>query len=70
MKKEIYYWSPFIGRVATARSVVNSMLSLKRIRNNKFEVSLIDCFGEWNSFRSLLKKKKIKVFNLQKKNQF
>ena len=70
MKKEIYYWSPFIGRVATARSVVNSMLSLKRIRNNKFEVSLIDCFGEWNSFRSLLKKKKIKVFNLQKKINF
>ena len=33
MKKEVYYWSPFLGRVATIRSVVNSMIGLKRFKS-------------------------------------
>ena len=67
MKKEIYYWSPFIGRVATIRSVINSMIGLKRYYRKHYKINLINCYGEWNSFSSRLKKEKINILNLQKK---
>ena len=67
MKTEIYYWSPFIGRVATIRSVINSMIGLKKFQNSKFKIKLINCFGEWNSFRTRLNKESIDILNLQKK---
>ena len=67
MKKEIYYWSPFLGRIATIRSVVNSMIGLKRNYGKHYKINLINCYGEWNSFSSRLKKEKINVLNLQKK---
>ena len=67
MKKEIYYWSPFLGRVATIRSVVNSMIGLKRYNGKYYEINLINCYGEWNSFRTRLKREKIKILDLQKK---
>ena len=70
MKKEIYYWSPFIGRVATVRSVINSMIGLKRYRAKHFKISLINCYGEWNSFKPCLKKEKVSVIDIQKKINF
>ena len=66
MKKEVYYWSPFLGRVATIRSVVNSMVGLKRFNNKLYKINLINCYGEWNSFRPRLKQEKINVVNIQK----
>ena len=67
MKQEIYYWSPFIGRVATVRSVINSMIGLKRYYGKYYKIKLINCYGEWNSFASRLKKEKIDILNIQKK---
>ena len=67
MKKEIYYWSPFIGRVATVRSVVNSIIGFKRLKQNKLNLHLINCYGEWNNFRYQLKKEKVNIIDLQKK---
>ena len=67
MKKEIYYWSPFLGRVATIRSVINSMIGLKRYYGKNYKINLINCYGEWNSFFPRLKKEKINVLNMQKK---
>ena len=70
MKKEIYYWSPFLGRVATIRSVINSMIGLKRYKNKRYKISLINCYGEWNTFRSRLKQENINILDLQKKFNF
>ena len=67
MKKEIYYWSPFLGRIATVRSVINSMIGLKRYRGNQYKINLINCYGEWNSYRSRLKREHINILDLQKK---
>ena len=67
MKKEVYYWSPYLGRVATIRSVINSMIGLKRHNGNNYKLNLINCYGEWNSFRSRLKREKIGILDLQKK---
>ena len=67
MKKEIYYWSPFLGRIATVRSVINSMIGLKRYRGNQYKINLINCNGEWNSYKSRLKREHINILDLQKK---
>ena len=67
MKKEIYYWSPFFGKIATIKSVTNSMIGLKRYNKKNYKINLINCFGEWNIFKSRLKREKINVLDLQKK---
>ena len=67
MKKTVYYWSPFLGRVATIRSVINSMIGLKKYKEKNYEINLINCYGEWNDFRSHLKKESVNVVSLQKK---
>lgn len=52
-KIKIFYWSPYLGKVATIRSVLNSMLSI--CEEQKYETKLIDCYGEWD----FIKKKKL-----------
>ena len=70
MEKEIYYWSPFLGRVATIRSVVNSMIGLKMYRGKYYKIKLINCYGEWNILKSYLRRKNINIINLQEKINF
>ena len=62
MKKRIFYWSPYLGRVATIRSVINSMIGLSNFKK-KFSISLIDCYGEWDSHFKNLKENKINIYN-------
>tara|TARA_B100000242_G_scaffold267434_1_gene216893 strand:+ start:568 stop:1716 length:1149 start_codon:yes stop_codon:yes gene_type:complete len=69
-KKKIFYWSPYVGRVATVRSVINSMIGLKRYGGKYYKINLINCYGEWNDFRSRLKKDNINILDLQKKINF
>ena len=70
MKKSIFYWSPYLGRVATIRSVLNSMIGLSNLKKKKFKISIINCFGEWNQNIASLKKNNIETINLQKKIMF
>ena len=70
MKKNILYWSPYLGRVATIRSVINSMLGLKKFMKKSYDVSIINCYGEWDDQISNFKKNKIGIINLQKKIKF
>ncbi|MDC0855201.1 glycosyltransferase [Candidatus Pelagibacter sp.] len=46
-KKLIYYWCPFISKVATVKAVYNSASSLKKYSNGKLKSVIIDVFGEW-----------------------
>ena len=43
------------------------MIGLKRHNGNNYKLNLINCYGEWNSFRSRLKREKIGILDLQKK---
>ena len=61
-KKNIYYWSPFLVPIATPKAVVNSAKSLKNYGKN-YECSIINFFGEFNSFENILKNKNIKLIN-------
>ena len=57
MKKDIFYWSPYLGKIATIRSVLNSMIGLKIFTTNKYNISIINCYGEWDNEILNLKKK-------------
>lgn len=59
--KNIYYWCPFIGNIATIKAVINSAYSLSKYSNNKFVPTIINSCGEWDRYNSTLSKKKIIV---------
>ena len=66
----IFYWSPYIGKVATIRAVLNSMTGLSTLSKKNFNVSIINCFGEWDKHSLFLKKNNIEKINLQRKIKF
>ncbi len=50
---KIFYWSPYIGKIATVKAVLNSAISIKKFSNYQNEVSIINCFGEWNLYKKI-----------------
>ena len=64
---KIFYWSPYIGKIATVKAVLNSAISVKKFSDYQNEVSIINCFGEWNLYKKIFLKQKIKEIVLQKK---
>lgn len=51
-KTRVFYWCPFIDKVATIKAVYNSALSLNKYSFNKFEGFILDVFGEWSNFNN------------------
>ena len=50
-KTKIYYWCPFINKVATVKAVYNSVTSINKFSDGKFESIILDAFGEWENNR-------------------
>ena len=63
MKKSIYYWSPFLNKIATIKAVINSAYSMNRYSQN-YNCSIINAVGEFNVYSKDLLKKKINLINL------
>ena len=63
---KVYYWSPFISKVATISAVLNSVIAIKKFSKNSIEPVIINVAGEWNNFEDETKKENIKVINLTK----
>lgn len=61
----IFYWSPFISKVATVSSVVRSAESIAIYSKGKAEVSLIDAIGEWQEYTKKINSK-INIIKLNK----
>jgi glycosyltransferase involved in cell wall biosynthesis len=68
---KIYYWSPFISKVATVSSVIKSAESILKYskKNSNINVAIIDAIGEWKNYERLIDPK-IEIINLSKKNIF
>ena len=66
----IYYWSPYLSKVATAKAVINSAESIKYFSNKKINTLLINAAGEWNSEKKKLEEKKISIIDIYKKNYY
>ena len=62
--RKVYYWSPFVGNIATIKAVMNSALSLVKYSKNTFLPVIINSCGEWSKYNENLNKKNIKLKNL------
>jgi glycosyltransferase involved in cell wall biosynthesis len=69
MKKNIFYWSPYLGRIATIKAVINSASILKKIKKD-YLVSIIDCYQEWDKYREILNQNCVDIISLQKNIKF
>ena len=76
---KVFYWSPFISKVATVKSVLNSAEAVNRsFKKDNYKAYIIDAVHEWKGFEDEIKQKKIEliylnknsVFNLYKKDGF
>ena len=63
MKKSIYYWSPFLSKIATINAVINSAYSMNRYSEN-YKCSIINVIGEFNAYSKELIEKKINLISL------
>lgn len=59
----IYYWCPFLSKVATIQAVLNSAESLKKYSKNKLNTHIINTVGEWYQFKNTIKKRNINLIN-------
>jgi len=59
----IYYWCPFLSKVATVQAVLNSAISIKKYSKNKISPYIINTVGEWNQFKNIIDEKNIKLVN-------
>lgn len=66
----IYYWSPFLSKVATAKAVVNSAEGLKFYSKNRINTSIIDVSGEWISEKIKLHEKNLSIIKIYKKSYY
>lgn len=65
MTKKIYYWSPFISKVATVDAVINSAISLKKYNIKLYDVSIINVFGEFTEYEKKLKENNVNLINFK-----
>ncbi len=65
---KIFYWSPFISKVATTSSVIRSAESIVKYskKKNNINLAIIDAVGEWEDYKKLIDPK-IEIINLNKK---
>ena len=65
----IFYWSPFISKVATVSSVIRSAESIVNFSKKKNEVSIIDSIGEWEEYKNKIKSE-VKIIKINKINYY
>ena len=65
---KIFYWSPFLSKVATTSSVIRSAESIVKYskKKNNVNLAIIDVVGEWEDYKQLVDPK-IEIINLNKK---
>ncbi len=63
MKKSVVYWSPCLTKVGTVKSTLNSAISLAKYSRN-YEVTIINVFGEWSSYKKYLNQNNVNLKNL------
>jgi len=63
---KIYYWSPFLSKIATVSSVIKSIEAIKSYSKKNVDLSIIDSVGEWEQIPE--KTKDIKIIKLYKKS--
>ena len=63
---KVFYWSPFISKIATPKAVVYSAISIKKYSRGKIEPSIINLFNEWDNYIEDIKENNLNIYNLFK----
>ena len=64
---KVFYWAPFISKIATPLAVINSAIAIKKFSKGAMEPSTIT-FNEWEDYSVNLKDNKLLLINLFKIN--
>ncbi len=64
MQKNLIFWCPYVGDVGTVKAVLESAKSLSI--SKKYKCKVFNAYGEFDEYRSLLKKNKIQEVKLIK----
>ena len=67
--QKIFYWSPFFSDIATIKSVLNSAISISKLKNN-IKPTLINVIGEWDNFNHIILEHNIEVIDLKLSKYF
>ncbi len=70
---KIFYWAPWLGKVGSVKSVMNSANILEKYSKNHIKTRIIDAVGEWKEFYNdyrYIDLTKIKFFNFLPKKGF
>ena len=59
MKKKIYFWAPFLNKVGTTKSTLNSAISLSKF-SDKYDIKIINVLESGMIIAKFLKKIKLK----------
>jgi glycosyltransferase involved in cell wall biosynthesis len=65
MKKKIFYWAPFLSKIATEKAVINSASNFSKY-NKKYETFVINSIGEFNEYKDKINIINLNNFNLKK----
>ena len=67
---KILYWSPFTSKVATVKSVINSVEAVNKYLNDRYKAIIIDAVNEWHDYIDELERKNIEIIHLNKESIF
>ena len=70
---KIFYWAPWLGKVGSVKSVLNSAFILEKYSKNQIKTKIIDAVGEWKDFEKnnkFINLSKIKFFKILPKKGF
>ena len=66
-KMNISIWCPFISEVATTKTVVNTIKSIKKFTKNKnINFKIINAFGEWKTREDIFEKLNVDIIDFNK----
>ena len=63
---KVFYWAPFISKIATPIAVINSAISLKKYSRGTIEPTIISLFNEWSDYQRNYQNYKLIFLNLFK----
>jgi glycosyltransferase involved in cell wall biosynthesis len=62
----LFYWSPFLSKVATVRAVLNSAISVSKYSKKLIHPHIINSYGEWNEYKDEILENNIGLVNFAK----
>tara|TARA_X000000950_G_C13892254_1_gene651352 strand:- start:1806 stop:2936 length:1131 start_codon:yes stop_codon:yes gene_type:complete len=63
---KVFYWAPFISKIATPLAVINSAIAIKKYSKGAMEPFIINLFNEWENYSQNLKDNQLLLINLFK----